>query len=491
MSVDPLTGVIRDDETGEELRYPLQSQDVDQATWLARELGNEVRYNHATKQWHHWDTTSCTWAPDTVKDVENRVIELGRVRVAKIASISGKDKEVAAAVKLVRRLFDIARIRSALDVLSSMPGYKTDGQDWDLDPYLLGCANGVVDLRTGTFVEGLTAANGKVTKNTHIAFDPEAKCPLFLEFLPQITSGDKDLAAFFVQWFGYSLYGLNWEQRFLVLTGEGRNGKGAMTRAVRAAIGDYCAKADQGIYMKSKWGSARSSDARADLMALRGTRVAVLSEPEGGQFNEELLKAHTGGDVISARPLYGTIVSWEPSHTITFLTNKMPTVEDIGPAMAERVLVADFRERYEGERKDTSLDEKLRAEAPGILALLIRSAAIYWRDRMAGEPFTYPARVANASKAYLAANDPMGTALAEAFVLEPGAKGYSRDLYQAYLDWHAKSDDPNETLSQTAFGLLLQRRGCKRRRAEQGSVYIGIRPRSALEMALAEDQASE
>lgn len=480
MPVDQLTGVITGDD-GKELRYPLQGQDVDQAQWLAEELGNTIRFNHATKVWHRWLPESNTWAVDKQQDVENRVIELVRNRAAMLSQ--APDEKALAALKMVRKMFDVTRVNNALDVLATMPGYKTDGQDWDTEPYLLGCLNGVVDLRTGKFVRGLMPATSKVTKNTKVPFDPKAKTKYFLPFLRQITSGDVDLAAFYLQWFGYCLFGRNYEQKFMIMTGSGRNGKGALTHAVRFAMGEYDANANSGIYMKSRMGSARSNEARSDLMSLRGARLAVMSEPEGGQFNEELLKSHTGGDPIVARPLYGREMSWEPTHTIVFLTNMPPSVDDIGPAMSERVLVADFRERYEGAAADTQLYEKLEGEAPGILALLVQQAANYWADRQAGRGLWYPDRVAKASKAYIDANDPVGQAVAEFFVLDSKAKTPAKLMYDTYLEWHGQSEDPNEALSNSAFGALLQRRGFLKRRSVSGNVYLGIRPKNAIEKA--------
>jgi putative DNA primase/helicase len=481
MPVDQLTGEVLGVDN-KPLIHGLQGQDADQAAWLALDLQNRIRFNHATDTWHLWDAQSGIWKPDKTREVVQLTMKLAQQRAGDLA-LSG-DPRAVDALKLVRRLYSINRTETALEVLATLDGYKTDGSDWDAEPYYLGCANGVVDLRTGELIPGLSPLDSKVTKCTNVVFDPKARTEHFIPFLKQITSGDDELAAFFIEWFGYSLFGRNWEQKFLILTGRGRNGKGALTHAVRFAIGDYDAEASQGIYMKSRFGSTRSNEARSDLMKLRGARYAIMSEPEGGQFNEELLKAHTGGDPIIARPLYRTEMRWEPTHTITFLTNQPPSVDDIGPAMAERVLVADFRERYEGANADTTLYDKLEAEAPGILALMVGAASVYWRERQAGKGLWYPERVVRASKAYIDSNDPIGQAIEDAFVVEKGAKAQSRDLYKAYSDWHATADDPNEVLSISAFAILLQRKGFSRRKTRIGNVYLGIRPKGAMETAL-------
>lgn len=483
------------------LHYPDDgSQDVDQVAWLAIDLDQRVKFNFGTRTWHIWDPVASAWRPDKVDTVEGMVIAMAKRRAMWMVD---KGKEWDAPLKKLRKLFDIYRVNTALETLATSADYSTDGSEWDTEPYLLGCPNGIVDLRTGQFLtDPYIGADGKqhrlheagVTKTTGVPFDPDAQCDGFKAFLAQITSDEPEVAAFLIQWFGYSLFGRNWEQRFLVLTGEGGNGKGVLCGLTRRVLGEYDADSNQHIYMKSRFGSARSSEARPDLMCLKGARTAIMSEPEGGAFNEELLKAHTGGDPIVARPLYGKEQRWDPTHTPTFLTNHPPSLDDVGPAMARRILSVDFREKFDNHdadhRKDPALEDRLFAkEGMGILALLVQAAAEYWQRYQAGEGLVLPARVARNSQAYLDRNDPIGRAVEEAFVIEKGARTSSTDLYRAYLDWHATSDDPNEALSQHAFALLMQRRGFPRRRERVGTLYIGVRPKSAMELAVDDDAA--
>lgn len=477
----PTTGEFVD-ETGSTRAVPLTGTDADQAEWLARDLAQSIRFNHATKMWHIWN--GIIWAPDKDRTAEETVLRMARERVEQVAHAGlGRNLEESA-LKLVRRLYDVARLTNAMKALSFQPAYKTDGSDWDQVPYLLGCKNGILDLRTGE-LDTSPSPDSLVTKSTRVAYDPTAinRAPRFSRFLEQITSEDDSLVEFFIRWFGYCLFGRTDEQKFLILTGSGRNGKGALTHVVRHVIGDYDAKASQGIYMRNRWGSARSSEARSDLMTLKGARIAVMSEPEGGAFNEELLKAHTGGDPIVARPLYGPEMMWEPTHTITFLTNRPPTVEDIGPAMAARVLVADFRERYEGKNANPKLYSQLEAEGEGVLAMLVAGAVRWWQDYENGQTIPLPERVLKASRSYLEQNDPVGQVIADEFVRDPDATMPARDFYVAYLRWHQTSDDPSEPLSATAFGLLAQRRGLIKRRNDRGNYYIGIRLKNAVEKA--------
>lgn len=469
-----------------ELReYPRGGEDADQAAWLATVLERQFIYDHTAQRWHHWEADTGIWAPDQTQIIRHRVIELAQEAVAR-AVAEGVDEKL---VKVYRRLFEKSRVDSALAVLSWDPRYATDGSDWDQNPYLLGCANGVVDLRDGTFVRPDPA--NLVSRSTKIAYNPEAECPRFAQFLMEITSGDGDLANFYMMWFGYSLFGLNEEQRFLIMTGLGRNGKGALVTSMRHVFGEYSAAVDANLYMKTRFGAARSDGPRADLMALKGRRLAVMSEPDGGEFNEELIKAHTGGDPITARSLYSNnLLTWTPTHSITFLTNRAPSVEDIGPAMAARVMVADFLERFDGEREDKQLYAKLEAEAEGILRYLVLAAGRWYASRDRGG-LVIPQRIVDASAAYLQRNDPIGQALTEAFVIEEAAHGQSRVLYKAYLDWFDESDREGEPLSEVMFADSLKRKGFTKKKTSMGMVWLHIRPKGVMEAALEDDDGEE
>jgi len=96
-------------------------------------------------------------------------------------------------------------------------------------------------------------------------------------------------------------------------------------------------------------------------------------------------------------------------------------------------------------------------------------------------------RVKEASRAYLVQNDPIGRALQEAFVIDRSAQAMSAELYGAYVDWHARSAEPDDPMTLTAFGLALTARGFVKKRGRNGVVYAYIRPKSAMEVAAGEE----
>lgn len=457
-------------------------EDYRQAEWLAQRLRLKWRYDHTAKEWHHFD--GIRWAPDQTERIHYAVRETA-ANALKRQGVGESEQ---------KRLFSLLQWPTqerVLKALATFPGYGTNGDEWDSDPFMLGVKNGVVDLRRNVLVPPTPEQN--ITKTTGLDFEPiagpqdfESRAPVFMRVMNEWMSDDEDMVAFLLFWFGASMFGFSPEQRFLLMTGIGRNGKGALKHAVLKATGDYAEELDPSLYMRTKFGSARSNEARADLLKLKGLRIAFFSEPQGGTFNEELLKAHTGQDRISARALYSNnIQSWDPTHSINFLTNNLPAVEDVGPSMGERVMVADFRESFEGDRQDRRLYGALEREAAGILAILVWAASIWFQrwDANSGG-LILPERVVEQSKEFMERNDPVANWLNEwcrRGKVERCASGLG---YESYLEWHTTSGAPGEAFSAVRWAATLQKKGFTKEKTRTGVVWTGFSLLGA--MALAE-----
>jgi putative DNA primase/helicase len=260
--------------------------------------------------------------------------------------------------------------------------------------------------------------------------------------------------------------------------GRGANGKGALARTLHYVFGDYADAPSDALYMRTKMGGARSDAARPDLLRLMARRFTYMSEPHGGQFNEELLKAHTGEDMILARNLYGRaeqMASFPPTHKIVFLTNNPPKTDDVGISMSRRVRLVMFEQDY-SQRMDKTLEERLKAEKQGILAIAVREALAYISEGM-----PEPQKVTDWSTEYIEENDPLGPFIVERCSTMAKDSSTGSALYAAFEDWTARRDDAPD-MSQTGFGLALKKR-FKAKRAARGVVYSGVRPLSAVELA--------
>ena len=481
-----------------ETHFPLSADsDAARAGWLAERLGRRVLFNHSTDKWHVFSDKNGIWLPDRDNTVEGLVVKEGREQLLYLATANMPERVRIARMKAARKLLDVGTIKKALEALSWRDEYKTVGDDWDTDPYLLGTPNGVVDLRTGKRLppdpaSRVSMSTGVKLKDYLTIEEAIGAAPRFMRFLAEVTSGDAELATFYLRWFGYSLFGHTLATKFLILSGKlGFNGKGAMKRLMLHVMKDYAVELDQGFYARNRW-SPGANEARADLMKLKGKRAAFISEPTG-EFNTEMLKNHTGGDQITARALHSNDVqSWQASHTITFLTNDIPPVADVGLAVADRVLVADFREHFTGSDpsqpgyKDERLDDALRDEAEAVLRILVHEAVKWHEALLRGEKGLepIPARITAASKSYMDSNDAVGPFIEDACALDDDAQVAPKALHDHYMEWFAGQEAEGDPLSLNKFGEAIGRKFTKRGKP---ATWRGIRPLDA--MALAERAA--
>ena len=457
------------------------AEDFRQAEWLANQptVKGSWRYDHTAAIWHHWNGKR--WAPDDT----SQILRVTATAAAK-AIINGR------ASGETKKLLNIAPQKRALEALATLDGYGTNGDDWDSDPYMLGVKNGIVDLRTNKLIDKPTS-DILVTKTTKVEFhkcsDPSdfvKRAPRFMQAIGEWMSEDDEMIGFLLLWFGSSMFGFSPEQRFLIMSGIGRNGKGGLKHSVLSAIGEYGAQFDANLYMRTKFGAVRSDAARADLLALKGKRVTFFSEPEGNRFNEELLKAHTGGDQIVARALFSNNVqTWEPTHSITFLVNDTPEVEDVGTSMAARVMVADFRERFDGDKEDKTLYNTLEREKEGILAILVYAAGTWYRSWIeGGSGLRLPERVVEQSAAFMERNDPLAAFIEDSCNVGQGLSCASKVLYDDFREWFPESGLGGEMMSTVKFARLLERKGFHKARERDGIRWKNITLKSAVQRAV-------
>lgn len=405
--------------------------------------------------WHYWAGTH--WAQDHHETCINEILtEL--LTVSWLESMN--DQSLQADVKAA---MTATGTRGVIDLASrSSPRLFT--KQIDLDPYLLNCANGTLDLHTLELRPHDPA--DRITKVTGAAYDPDAAAADWETFLAS-SLPDPAVRSFMQRYAGLSLIGRVIEHVMLIATGTGRNGKGVLARTLSRALGDYAVTATNDLLVTGRHGGKTAGELAAQ-MVLRGARFAVMSElDKNDKMNEALLKSLTGGDEITAKLMGQNFVAFEPSHSFFLQTNDLPAMDAGAEAAWTRVRVVPFDVSFKG-REDHGLEERLELELAGVLAWAVEGLRAYQQTGL-DEPEAVRAR----TDAYRSDNDALSRFIADQCVLNPAASVATSKLTAAYNEWAIANGE--QQLSARALGKdIRQMDGIGESRTNSGRGLTGI-----------------
>jgi P4 family phage/plasmid primase-like protien len=339
-----------------------------------------------------------------------------------------------------------------------------DKEDLKLDANraLLNCPNGTIDLRTGE----LRPHNPVdfITVCAPTAYNPDAKAPRFEACLRDIFNGDDETIDFVQRWYGYCATGEVGEQKFLIQSGEGSNGKGFILHSVDAVLGpDYSCPAPPTLLADSGRGNDRHP---TEIAKLKGKRLVSAQEPDrSAVLREGLIKWMTGGDKLTARGMREDFSDFDPTHKLQLLTNYEPVIKSRDNGILRRPLLLLFPNIYGTPEeiaagkathvKNMRLEtELLRDEKEGILAWIVQGAKEWYRQGL-----NPPSSVLAATRAYLDKQDRVGAFVRDRCVLDPMARtAYNgpTGLYTAYRGW-CQHEEGHLPLSKDNFISDLKR----------------------------------
>lgn len=292
-----------------------------------------------------------------------------------------------------------------------------------------------------------------ITKMMPVAWDPEADCPVFEEFLRDIQP-DAAMREFLQRWFGYGLTGLTSEQKLVFLHGTGRNGKSTLVDLIARMMGEYATS----VPIETLTGSEqrKGADATPDLVRIPGARMVRASEPEEGlRFKEAMIKLLTGGEPILIRKMREEFVEIDPVFKLTISGNHKPAVRGADDGIWRRILLVPFDEQIPVDRVDHQLGRKLWAERSGILNWLLAGACAFLDGGL-----REPESVREATEEFRDDSDPVRRFLVEACEVTGDAEHFvsSRDISTAFRLW-GRDNGLNDWTPQTITKRIAEKAG--------------------------------
>ena len=448
---DPANPADPTPDGGEAAPLPIALSDDAIAEHIASQHGRNWRYVKPWGRWYQWDGDG--WREDQ-KDAAHRLCleatrEVAGWRSAQALSQDGKRKlnsrRTAGAIK---------------DNLGAHPLCAASIEQWDKDPWLLGCPGGVLDLMAGKMIE--PEQEQYITKRCAVA--PKSGAPtLWLEFLKTVTAEDDSLIAYLQRFAGYALTGETAEHALVFLHGSGANGKTVFLHTLSGIMGDYAVAAGIETFTEQK-----QEHHSTEIARLRGARLVVTEETEqAGHWAEGRIKRLTGGGKIAAHFMRADDFEFTPQFKLLIAGNHKPALRSVDEAIRRRFHLVPFAVTIPQEQRDTQLFEKLRAEWSQILNWMVEGC-LAWRDAGLGMPES----IQEASAEYLKDEDTLIQWIDECCERDPAARSESSVAYRNYLTWCERSGEHSWSRKRWVNGL--EERGFKRVRTATQRMISGF-----------------
>lgn len=443
--------------------------DVRNAKIFAELFRSKLLYIPERDKWLKWSDLGWTWCElgeemACAKDTAQALVDEAK-KVIPLDSDRGKRMMTQAVTA-----HNISRLTAMLELAKSEPGMSVNHSELDSDPMQLGVQNGVVNLRTGA----LLAYDQQmlITKQCNAAYVRDAACPMWLQFLDQIFEGDTATIETIQRALGYTLTGLNTEEKLFICVGFGSNGKSVFGNITHNIMGGYSQVAPSSLLI------ARRSDdtsARSDIAGLAGCRNASINELQAGdRMDEQVVKLLAGRESIAARFLHRDFFSFVPQFTPWLRTNHKPIITGTDDGIWRRLVIVKFGRRFTDDEKDPHLEQKLMAERDGILAWMVEGALKYLHD---GGLKLSPA-IRQEGATYRKESDILNEFLEDRTEPDVNDRVNQQVLYRIWTDWC--QENGYRYNSKAAFTRRLTERGYTTAKSNGIQFYSGIRLRGAL-----------
>jgi putative DNA primase/helicase len=359
----------------------------------------------------------------------------------------------------------MSRITAMLKLAVSEPEMAATDRELDSDPYLLGVANGLVDLRDGQFL--INKPSLKITRYCNARFNVDASCARWICFLDEIFAQDAATIACVQRLLGCTLLGLSSEEKLIICYGFGSNGKSVFSNIIHRIMGGYSTTAPPSMLTTRRQGDAAP---RNDLAALSGARYVSINELQAGdRLDEQVVKMLAGREPISARYLHKEFFEFTPKFTPWLRTNHKPIIYGVEEGIWRRIVLLKFGVHISEDKKDSMLEDKLFAERDGILMWMIEGARLFLKDGICMSP-----SMRNDLLAYRCESDLLGEFLSETtWASNTETDRIEQKLfYTSYRMWSAANGV--QPMSKKSFTQRLIERGYKETKSGGARFYAGL-----------------
>lgn len=378
---------------------------------------------------------------------------------------------------LLKNVTGAIKARTILEEKTNAPCWieGSPQADANRDPRdFIAMRNGLFDVRA--WLSGLPCLSRLTPRWFSVSrlpfdYDPVARSPLWERFLATNFQND-DERNMLSEWFGYCLTPDMSQQKFLLLEGDGGNGKSVVCAALEAILG---AENTSHVTLENFSGRFNLNQTLGKLANI----VAEVGELE--KANEAVLKSFVSGDVMTFDRKNQSLVDAPPTARLVFSTNNRPGFSDRSKGIWRRMLLLPMTIAIQEDRKIQNMD-KTWFWTPHASAIFNWALGGLARLRSAGR-FTEPATSAAALYDYRAEMNPAMRFLEEHFESSDSQDEWvqASEAYDYYVKW-CKAQHIKHWLGSANFGREVHRQWKNVRNAQRRTsdgkkirVYLGMK----------------
>lgn len=493
-------GYIPPEQYNQDLQLkPSDYSDVGQATVLAREYEEKLRYSPSTDflvyNCRFWEESKPK-AQAVAQELTTRQLEEAETEIKKatdemmkngawelLASMGPKKAAMAFSSEQARsfqkyenattyRNYAIKR-RDSKYITAALkeadPMVEIDQRQLDADEFLLNTPSATYDLRICLPSAHEHTPADFITKQTTV--DPSDEgMDIWQDALETFFCGDNELIDYVQEIAGLSAIGKVCVEGLIIAYGEGRNGKSTFWNRLSRVLGTY-----SGNMSADTLTVGCKRNVKPELAEAKGKRIIIAAElEEGMRLNTSNVKQLCSTDEIYAEKKYKDPFSFVPSHTLVLYTNHLPKVGAIDAGTWRRLIVIPFNAKIEGSSDIKNYADYLFNKAGGAILKWIMTGA----KRVIEKDYhiVKPAVVEAAIQKYKDNNDWLSQFLDECCETDSSYSAKSGDVYNAYRSYCMQVGD--YIRSTTDFYTALECAGFERKRSKSARLLFGLQLKS-------------
>ena len=428
---------------------------------LAKFCGEDILYCRQSDEYYVWDGTR--WMRDLNNVHMLRMAKAVTEQMFREAESLGDDAAKALRSHALKSQ-SVARLAGMVN-LAKIHVRNVNRGDFDKDSWLLNCLNGTLELKTGACRQH--RRDDLISKIAPVKYDPTADCSLWKRCVNDWMLGDPEKVAYIQRQAGYTITGCTNEEVMPIFWGSGRNGKTKFYVTIYNVLGDgeYAKAANFDSFVVKKGDEGMPND----IAGWCGMRLIVAAEGEHSKrLAEAKLKLCIGRDPVVGEFKYQEEFSYIPTYKVWLVTNPKPRIVGTTEAIWDKIHFVAWRRYYRPEERDQQLQEKLDAQASGVLNWLVEGCLEWQKKGLA-----LPDSMREDTVQYRHEQDVVGRFIDEECVVGEDFTSPKKLTYACFKDW-AEDAGEHYTMTQQEFNEKMLCRFAENR-SNSGRYWEGFK----------------